>query len=43
MVTIPIHFCYNEYFLLQNVFWYSEFTYYAIFYQQVQEGNYNLV
>ena len=41
MVTIPIHFCYNEYFLLQNVF--SEFKYYAIFYQQVQEGNYNLV
>ena len=21
MVTIPIQFCYNEYFLLQNVFW----------------------
>ena len=24
MVTIPIQFCSNEYFLLQNVFWYEE-------------------
>ena len=24
MVTIPIQFCYNEYFLLKNVFWYEE-------------------
>ena len=24
MVTIPIQFCHNEYFLLQNLFWYEE-------------------
>ena len=48
MVTIPIQFCYNEYFLLQNVLTEivineNKFKYYATFHLQNQKGNYNLV